>query len=90
MHWNNLTSLEHTPGVLGSPLCYKCNVWTRLDQFRWSARYYEYVYAIHRAIITIKEGNPTTTTSMYFDLDDDWDSTVLDETTGASGVIFPT
>ncbi|KAL8790045.1 MAG: hypothetical protein Q9195_006547 [Heterodermia aff. obscurata] len=90
------TSFEHTPGVLKSPLCYKCNVWARLNQFWWSPKSYEYVYAIHQVIITIKEGNPATTTSTYFnslstfDLDEDWDSTVVDETTGASGVVFPT
>ena len=93
---NNLTTFEHTPGILNSPLCYKCNVWTRLNQFWWSPKSYEYVYAIHQVIITIKEGNPVTTTSTYFnsrstfDLDEDWDSTVVDETTGASGAVFPT
>ena len=71
-------------------------MWTRLNQFWWSPKSYEYVYAIHLVIITIKEGNPTTTTSTYFnslstfDLNDDWDSTVVDETTGASGAVFPT
>ena len=71
-------------------------MWTRLNQFWWSPKSYEYVYAIHQVIITIKEGNPVTTTSTYFnsrstfDLDEDWDSTVVDETTGASGAVFPT
>lgn len=92
----NLTSFEHTPGNLDSPLCYKCNVWTRLSQFWWSPRSYEYVYATHQVIITTKEGNPATTTSTYFnslstfDLNEDWDLTVVDEPTGASGVVFPT
>lgn len=52
--------------------------------------------AIHQVIITIKEGNPVTSTSTYlnslstFDLNEDWDSTIVDRTTGASGAVFPT
>ena len=47
-------------------------------------------------VITIKEGNPVTSTSTYFNshstfsLTDDWDSTIVDKTTGASGAVFPT
>ena len=87
----NLSTFEHAPDILGSPLCAKCDFESAVQLQIWAPISYQYVYVIVIVTITLGQDQRNRSLSTFFNpstfsLNESFFSTIVNASTADEDV----